>query len=56
MTNNTPVTQEIVTTASHTSLANDGAAPILSDKDWLEQQLDGSGIRNPLLREQFKSI
>jgi len=54
MTNNTPVTQEIVTIASHTSLANDGAAPILSDKDWLEQQLDGSGIKNPLLRKQFK--
>jgi len=54
MTNNTPVTQEIVTTASHTSLANDEAAPILSDKNWLEQQLDDSGIKNPLLRKQFK--
>ncbi len=29
-------------------------SPILSDEDWLEQQLDESGIKNPLLRKQFK--
>ncbi|MDB9520326.1 hypothetical protein PN466_25605, partial [Roseofilum reptotaenium CS-1145] len=33
---------------------NESHSPILSDKDWLEQQLNDSGIKNPLLREQFK--
>ncbi|MDB9518027.1 hypothetical protein PN466_13835 [Roseofilum reptotaenium CS-1145] len=29
-------------------------SPIVSDNDWLEQQLDESGIKNSLLRKQFK--
>jgi len=45
---------------SHIGIANTSPAgngnhsSTLSDEDWLEQQLDDSGIKNPLLREQFK--
>ncbi|MDB9519817.1 DUF3854 domain-containing protein [Roseofilum reptotaenium CS-1145] len=29
-------------------------SPIVSDNDWLEQQLNDSGIKNPLLKKQFE--
>ncbi|MBP0031498.1 hypothetical protein [Roseofilum sp. Guam] len=41
-------------TAPVNNTSHEETSPSVSDKDWLEQELNGSGIRNPLLRKQFE--